>query len=116
MALKKIIINQQCVFTTLSSILRIVHFRVELSYPCLWYKATKGGNQSDETAKEPVSQLVWHDKDPSLLKGHEGKTKGNTPALPHRQMVKTPKKMLNNIQSIKIFQLYHKTYIDEIPQ
>ena len=70
MALKKIIINQQCVFTTLSSILRIVHFRVELSYPCLWYKATKGGNQSDETAKGPVSQQVWHDKDPSLLKGH----------------------------------------------
>ena len=31
---------------------------------------------SDETAKTEVSLQVWHDKDPSLIKGHIGAEQG----------------------------------------
>ena len=32
----------------------------------------KRNGPSDETAKTDVSLQVWHDKDPSLIKGHIG--------------------------------------------
>ena len=38
-------------------------------------KATKLGSPLDETQRDPVSQKVWHNKDPSLLKDHKHQAK-----------------------------------------
>ena len=48
-------------------------FRFPVDLVCLSYKASKWAGLSDETKKKrgPVSQWVWHDKNPSLLQSFE---------------------------------------------
>jgi hypothetical protein len=69
-AIKKCYICKNCVMQSLSKLLPVwIRVRIDPPHPLV----CRERRLNDETEKNrgPVSQQVWHHKDPSLLKGPE---------------------------------------------